>query len=98
MPSRSRGVGPEVSRRYAVVFRARREEAGLSMPELSGQMYAAGYQMSAAVINAIENGVSSWDPETETTYTRDRLITLDEAEALAKVLGITITIPEEEQE
>lgn len=82
MPARARSVGPDASLEIAEILREARLAAGLSMPRLSAAMYEHGYELSAATINAIENGISLQD------HRRVRLVTVDELRALVKVLGI----------
>lgn len=77
MPARERAVGPEVSRRVAASIKAERTRQGLSMAKLSVQMHNAGYGISAAVINSIENS--------------SRMISVDEAVAFSEVLGVPVT-------
>jgi transcriptional regulator with XRE-family HTH domain len=82
MPARSRTVGPDASLEIAEIVREARVRANLSMPKLSAMMYERGYELSAATINAIENGIALQD------HRRTRLITVDELKALVKVLNI----------
>jgi transcriptional regulator with XRE-family HTH domain len=82
MPSRTRTVGPEASEYLADLIKETRLAQKLSMPKLSAKMYEQGFEMSAATINAIENGIALGD------HRRTRLITVDELKAFAKVLQI----------
>lgn len=82
MPARARTVGPEASLEIAEIIREARVRAGLSMPKLSAMMYERGYELSAATINAIENGIALQD------HRRTRLVTVDELKALVRVLNI----------
>lgn len=82
MPARARTVGPDASLEIAEIVREARVSANLSMPKLSAMMYERGYELSAATINAIENGIALQD------HRRVRLVTVDELKALVKVLNI----------
>lgn len=82
MPARARTIGPDASLEIAEIIRGARVGAGLSMPKLSAMMFQRGYELSAATINAIENGVALQDQR------RTRLVTVDELKALVKVLNI----------
>ncbi len=82
MPARARTIGPGTSEDLAGIIRDVRRSQGLSMPALSALMHERGYPMSAATINAIENGISL------RTRRRTRLVTVDELEAFITVLGI----------
>jgi ribosome-binding protein aMBF1 (putative translation factor) len=82
MPARSRDIGPEVSQRVADVIERARLRRGWTRPELSGYMAELGYQMSASTIRHIERGI------TEGGTIRTRIISVDEARALAEALGI----------
>lgn len=82
MPARARTIGPDASLEIAEIVREARVRAGLSMPRLSAMMYERGYELSAATINAIENGIALQNNR------RVRLITVDEMKALVKVLNI----------
>lgn len=82
MPARARTIGPDASLEIAEIIREARVTAGLSMPKLSALMYSRGYELSAATINAIENGIALQNSR------RTRLVTVDELKALVRVLNI----------
>lgn len=82
-----RTIGPEISARVAARVLERREALGWTRDELSHKMYDAGYDMSAAVIRNLENGMLEGRMDDE--Y-RARWVTVDEAAALANVLGVTV--------
>lgn len=82
MPARARTVGPDASLEIAEIIREARVSSGLSMPKLSALMYQHGYELSAATVNAIENGIALQNGR------RTRLVTVDELKALVKVLNI----------
>jgi hypothetical protein len=89
MPSRARGVGPADSEKIARIIREHREAAGLSKPQLSARMFAEGYELSAAVLNIIENGAStSFSARQNGISARTRMISVDELKAFVHVLGI----------
>lgn len=81
MPARYRMIGPEVSVKAAAALREHRDRRGLNREQLSRELAAHGYEMSAATIQHIEAGVR------ESAGNYQRLITLDEAHALIEVLG-----------
>lgn len=86
MPARQRTIGPDQSEAAAEDIRSRREELGWTMALLSANLFAAGYDISAATINHIENGIrTKKGPQA-------RLITVDELKAFAEVLQVTWVI------
>jgi transcriptional regulator with XRE-family HTH domain len=74
-------IGPEVSVKAAAALRKQRDIAGLTREQLSRELAAQGYEMSAATIQHIEAGVR----EKENNY--QRLLTLDEIHAFIMVFG-----------
>jgi transcriptional regulator with XRE-family HTH domain len=82
MPARARTVGPDASLQIARIIKEARTGQGLSMPKLAAMMDAAGFELSAATINAIENGIALQDGR------RVRLVTVDELKAFVQVLHI----------
>jgi transcriptional regulator with XRE-family HTH domain len=84
MPSRTRAIGPEISELVADNIREIRENGNLSRPELSRRLAVLGYPMSPKVLENLELGI------TEHGETRTRLVTVDEAFALAKALEVPV--------
>jgi transcriptional regulator with XRE-family HTH domain len=79
-------IGPEVSVKAAAALRKQRDIAGLTREQLSRELAAQGYEMSAATIQHIESGVRAGISNYQ------RLITLDEIHALIEVLGETFAL------
>lgn len=89
MPLRARGIGSRVSEEVAKLLRERREELGWSRPQLSAEIAKIaeqGENLSAATINAIENGIS------ENGARRIRRLTADEVSILARAMHIEIIL------
>lgn len=84
-----RTIPPEVSARVGVNVRRLREGMGLSRDGLSKQLYLAGYDMTAAVIRNLEQGMLEGREPVAGAW-RPRWVTIDEAVALADALGATL--------
>lgn len=67
----------DVDSRVAVGIRALREKSGMSQADLAGRMAAAGWRWHPQTIHRIESG--------------QRKVTVGEAEALARILGTSLT-------
>lgn len=90
MPARTRQIGPEVSLRVRAVVIRERARLGWSRAKMSGEMAVLGYDMSAATIRSIEKGI------TERGHLRVRIVSVDEAAALAEALGVSLVFMLEE--
>ena len=88
MPARLRTITPEISEQVSAHIRAERIRRGWEVPDLSFHLAQAGYKISDAVINSIENGVIEY--REGSAFTRTRFLSVDECVAFAKVLGISL--------
>jgi len=83
VPSRLRGIGPEVTLRVASRVQAARRRLGWSRPRLSRELARRGQDMSPATLLSLERGV------TEAGIRRVRMTSVDEFSAIVQALGMT---------
>jgi ribosome-binding protein aMBF1 (putative translation factor) len=90
-PSGIRTTGRDISQRAGRTIRSRRDELDWSREDLSANIASAGracdppWRISAKVIELIEDGRIRPDGSRQV-----RLVTVDEASILARVLGMSI--------